>query len=761
MHPRPRRCILLLGLLPAVGFPREALGQVRVIERAQYQGFDGNIVTAQDPYVSRTAYYEPARASVVSCTPATFTTPHEAREWYGPGEISMGTAIPWTPYTTCAFPGRPGLGFGVDKAVFMGTSLVYEAGAWRQATTAIPSRVPYSPFAIGLFMALDERRQRVVLMIMTRDFPSHSPVFTATWEFDGQAWVEASTTAAWDTPLGHHPNYLVYHDSHQRIETVNVDGAIKSWDGSAWTLRVAPIPGFVVSGAGYDPHRDRLVTLGHRNGSGLVLEYDSAYTVISIFAGAGYPNVISNAVYDQSRRRIVCTTQATATSPLQTSSYDGPNGIIATWSDLSGSTLRPSARSDAMLATDVTRGAILFGGRNQNGSPNNETWLWDGSTWTDLALPSAPSARSAAAMSSGGNTVVLFGGMSATNQTLGDTWVCDTAGWRKLTTFSGAVPARRSHAMATQHNVVPPTVYMFGGTDGQVAFDDLRRLDYVPNLGGYWQWSLLPSALRPQARSGHSIVVDEARNKIVLFGGADEWISPLGDTWEWDLTSGGWTQRVPTHSPPARWDHGMVYDRKRGRTVLIGGYGGTYLDDLWEWDGTDWTKRVPETGAIAPTENMGITFDPRTNRIVMFGGNANATVSDRTHEIVEWNGPGALRQLAPLTLTVHGAPTVKGSYTTPLDVAFPCSGNMGVLFLGLAPTPTPSYQGTQPYFCSAQELYTPIAINLPANGNPARFTLPVPTTLEGALLSVQGLALTNANCLDVTAARNILVRSVR
>ncbi len=71
------------------------------------------------------------------------------------------------------------------------------------------------------------------------------------------------------------------------------------------------------------------------------------------------------------------------------------------------------------------------------------------------------------------------------------------------------------------------------------------------------------------ARCGHALAYDVARQRVVLFGGGGN-TGVLSDTWEWDGSN--WTQRAPTNSPSSRVYHAMAYDAARQRVVLFGGY---------------------------------------------------------------------------------------------------------------------------------------------------------------------------------------------
>ena len=124
----------------------------------------------------------------------------------------------------------------------------------------------------------------------------------------------------------------------------------------------------------------------------------------------------------------------------------------------------------------------------------------------------------------------------------------------------------------------------------------------------------------------------------VLFGGQPD--NPnsayVNDTWEWDGTD--WAQRSPLTSPPARGGHAMVYDRARAQVVLFGGYyydsAGHYLGDTWGWNGTDWTQMNPANSPPARL-NFGMAYDSARSVTVLFGGfTGSASLSDTW----EWNG---------------------------------------------------------------------------------------------------------------------------
>jgi hypothetical protein len=119
-----------------------------------------------------------------------------------------------------------------------------------------------------------------------------------------------------------------------------------------------------------------------------------------------------------------------------------------------------------MAFDSVRNRVVLFGGRS-NGVRMADTWEWDGSNWTQISTSSAPSARfwhSMAFDSQLGKTRV-FGGDHVAPFSLGpvnDTWEWDGASWTQDVTSAAPSP-RAGQSMAYDSGRARTIV--FGGTD--------------------------------------------------------------------------------------------------------------------------------------------------------------------------------------------------------------------------------------------------------------------------------------------------------
>jgi uncharacterized repeat protein (TIGR01451 family) len=270
-------------------------------------------------------------------------------------------------------------------------------------------------------------------------------------------------------------------------------------------------------------------------------------------------------VYDAARREVLLFSRG------QTWTWDGSN-----WTQKFPAN-NPALRGGTAMAYDDAHGqVVLFGGIL--GSPAavvDDTWVWDGSTWTQRFPNVRPPARANHVMAYdvGRAQVVLFGGHdSVTNTDLGDTWVWDGSNWTQKFP-ANSPPADSFLAMAP---------------------DSTGRLVLLTRTGNYSQtwgwdglnWQRLPVA-DPPARAGHAMAYDSVRSRTILYGGLSTTEpSMLSDTWVWD--GAVWTQEFPTLSPPGRWLHGLAYDAARQEVILFGGsdLSNTLYGDTWTWGDT-------------------------------------------------------------------------------------------------------------------------------------------------------------------------------
>jgi hypothetical protein len=143
--------------------------------------------------------------------------------------------------------------------------------------------------------------------------------------------------------------------------------------------------------------------------------------------------------------------------------HNGLTGLTETWLWDGNRWMRqapaaspPDRFGGAMGYDPVSRRVLLYGG-GTNSSPGTlgDTWLWDGTTWTQQAPASSPGPRLGAAMGSG-QTLLLYSGDG--NGMHGDTWLWTGTTWKQVNPAKN--PGPRFEAGATGDGL---NTWLFGG----------------------------------------------------------------------------------------------------------------------------------------------------------------------------------------------------------------------------------------------------------------------------------------------------------
>ena len=201
--------------------------------------------------------------------------------------------------------------------------------------------------------------------------------------------------------------------------------------------------------------------------------------------------------------------------------WDGTN-----WSQVMSAT-NPSARYGTAMAYDSAHGqAVLLGGETFAVAVLNDTWVWDGANWTQKSPQTSPPARCFHAMvyDSAHGQVVLFGGHSnTTGNDFSDTWVWDGSTWTQQSPQTSP-PARQFPAMA--YDSTHGQVVLFGGfaSAGSKILGDTWTWDGK-------NWTQQSPAMSPPASNAPAMAYDPMHDQTVLFGGYSG--SYSANTWTW------------------------------------------------------------------------------------------------------------------------------------------------------------------------------------------------------------------------------------
>lgn len=308
----------------------------------------------------------------------------------------------------------------------------------------------------------------------------------------------------------------------------------------------------------------------------------------------------------------------------QTWQYDG---ATATWTQLFPTT-DPGPRHTFGICYDFVRDVVVvLGGRlDSSSTPYSDTWEYAPltNTWTNVTPTSGPSpqGRWGCAMTFDilRGVCVLHGGWGGGGVGfVNNTWEWDGTSWTQVLTASVPSPRDRTGFC---YDLVRARCVLFGGTGGNSA--QTWEYDGV-------DWTQVTTPTTPPARQDAPMAFDAMRGVCVLQGGRAGGTQRT-DSWEYHGLLGNW-RFVPTTLMPARNESAITFDFQRGATVVFGGIRGGYPTDTWEYGpanapsftvfgvGCAGSNGVPGLAAAAnSTPALGTTFDMVFSNLDTAGG---------------------------------------------------------------------------------------------------------------------------------------------
>lgn len=238
------------------------------------------------------------------------------------------------------------------------------------------------------------------------------------------------------------------------------------------------------------------------------------------------------------------------------------------WARLRPTSLPPGRRFGALAYDDARQVTLLFGGGAPDSDPLRlDTWVWDGHNWSEKHPLAPPQSQG----------LITYDAASASVLLLNDsTYSWDGTNWVDL------------------HPAHLPSE----GNPAFMAYDAARRTPVVLTIDAQratttWSWSGLDwqrqhPAHQPSGATTASGAYDGQRGVVLAFVG--------DETWAWNGSD--WTRQHPVRSPRPRYFASMAYDPDIGKVVLFGGkslglvngYAEQVNNELWAWDGTNWTR---------------------------------------------------------------------------------------------------------------------------------------------------------------------------
>jgi hypothetical protein len=256
-----------------------------------------------------------------------------------------------------------------------------------------------------------------------------------TWTFDGTTWTKVKTPAsppgraaaamAFDQPSGKLVLFGGINTQHLLHDTWLWDGATSTWSKAP----VKPAPTRAVGPMLFsNPTSGEAMIFGGFNVRLRVPNLHDTYR----WAGEAWQKLDPAtapigrgwgiAVYDPVRNNVVLTGgEGDTIRTDNTWTWDGTN-----WTEVSPATQVEDLIGAGSAFDEDLAVAIVFGGFSTAvGKDANETWMWDGTNWNQLAPQKSPSAREGMGLAYDPvhHQVVMFGGERGDSQHVeGDTW---------------------------------------------------------------------------------------------------------------------------------------------------------------------------------------------------------------------------------------------------------------------------------------------------------------------------------------------------
>lgn len=320
-----------------------------------------------------------------------------------------------------------------------------------------------------------------------------------------------------------------------------------------------------------------------------------------------------------------------------------PAGGGLGWTNISSAigTAPPGSASAGFAYDPALNGSLLFGGCvsgvqwYSTCTPTNETWLFNGSAWTQLHPENAPSPRYYTMMTydAADGYMLLFGGNASggpwngTNGTgsgfLGDTWEFSQGNWHQLQPSSSPSP-RAAAGMA--YDVADHEVVLYGGESYRVLLNQASETYAGSDTNDTWTysggvWTQIFPHTNPGPRDSFPMTYDPNSSSVMLFGGFT-WSGGggnYGDTWE--FAAGAWQQVALAGSAAyASNNAALAADPALGGPVLFGGhYQYSYYGTTLVFNGSTWNRDLTNASP-SPRWSSSFSYDAASDCLVLFGG---------------------------------------------------------------------------------------------------------------------------------------------
>jgi hypothetical protein len=468
----------------------------------------------------------------------------------------------------------------------------------------------------------------------------------------------------------------------------------------------APAARVYAAGA-YDPNTNSMIIFGGNNCS---TGYYNDVWVLSNATGAGSASTwtrlrpsgsppsqreSASAIYDSVNNILTIYAGDAGAKPLSdvwTLSNANGTGGTPVWTRLAPTGRPPYARTGQAATYDSDSNRMtIFGGSNDSNTLY-DSWILTNangigsSSWIDLTTDgTAPSlAYQSAVYDSSADEMYVFGGSSSANklQPQSHAFTLTNAnglGSVEAEWYLGGPAAR--YGQTAFYDSVTDSWFVFGGEHSSSG----------PIFGDYWQvpnimassnltWNkLLQSGTLPTARYGQTGLYDSGGDRLILFGGSTGKCQNDYHVLKYANYQGGvpdWVSLTPSGTAPAaRTWQASAYAAASDSAIIFGGFNckSTYFNDVWVANNASdaatlpsWTELSPSGTGPSVRESASAVYDPTTNALILYGGDAGGNPFGDIWVLSNANGSGGTPAWTELQPSNTG-PSARSGHTAIYD----------------------------------------------------------------------------------------------
>lgn len=300
----------------------------------------------------------------------------------------------------------------------------------------------------------------------------------------------------------------------------------------------------------------------------------------------------------------------------------------------------PLKRSGHAMAYDPGRmRTVMYGGTADGFITNDSLWEWDGILWQEI-VPADPENDGNPPLRQGiklvydiENEETLM--LVKKSYYVGTLWSWNGESWAEKILNNPSVRPPDLRGYVADYDPINKKTVIYGGLYGDMDISN-----------SVWEWDGLEWLEKPPVDPENeeipwvdSMVYFPVNDKFISLGQDSE--TENTQTWEWNGTN--WIKILPAdpendgNPPYSSSGHSMVYDASREKLLMFGGSDNNYT---WEWNGNSWIRKTvadpEEDGSPAARSRHDMVYDSVLEKVIMYGGNVDTSIDD--DKTWEWDG---------------------------------------------------------------------------------------------------------------------------